>query len=207
MTPDSGRQESGTIRPSSPRLSFLIPVLRYNGRRYLLYELWKSIVENNPETPIVIREAQPADVPLIVEFIRGIAEYERLAHTVEITESLLHTHLFGERRYAEVFLGYLGDTPAGYALFFHNFSTFTGRPGIYLEDLFVRSEFRGRGIGIRLLKKVAHVARDRNCGRMEWSVLNWNRPAIEFYRSIDAVPMDAWTVFRLTEESIRKLTA
>jgi GNAT superfamily N-acetyltransferase len=158
------------------------------------------------ESDILIREAGPADVPLILSFIKGIAEYERLAHTVETTEELLHRYLFGEKRFAEVLLAFKGGEPAGYALFFHNYSTFTGRPGIYLEDLFVKPELRGMGVGFALLKRVAGIAVERNCGRMEWSVLNWNEPAIAFYKKLGAVPLDGWTVFRLTQTELRELT-
>jgi GNAT superfamily N-acetyltransferase len=164
-------------------------------------------MEPVPDPAIVIREADLSDVPLILSFIKGIAEYERLAHTVETTEDMLHTYLFGEKRYAEVLLAFLGEEPAGYALYFHNYSTFTGRPGLYLEDLFVKPEYRGKGIGFTLLKHVAQIAVDRNCGRMEWSVLDWNEPAIAFYQKLGAVPMGGWTVYRLIENELRNLIA
>jgi GNAT superfamily N-acetyltransferase len=152
-----------------------------------------------------IAPATSADVPLILDLIRGLAEYEKLSHEVVATEDLLREHLFGARSVAEVRLAYLGDTAVGFALYFHNFSTFLGRPGIYLEDVYVRPEFRGRGVGRALLKEVARVAAERKCGRLEWSVLDWNEPAIGFYRSLGAEPMSEWTVYRMTDDAIRKL--
>lgn len=150
----------------------------------------------------VIRCAAEQDVPLILNFIRGLAEYERLAHEVAATEELLRQTLFGERRVAEVIIGdYVGE-PVAFALFFHNFSTFLGRPGIYLEDLFVKPEMRGRGFGRVLLTYLAKLAKERNCGRVEWSVLDWNQPAIEFYKNLGAVPMSEWTIHRLTGEAL-----
>jgi GNAT superfamily N-acetyltransferase len=152
-----------------------------------------------------IRSATEGDVPLILSLIKDLAEYERLSHEVVATEEGLCDSLFGERAVAEVLLGYLGDDPAGFALFFHTFSTFLGRPGIYLEDLYVRPEFRGAGIGRALLVQLARLARERGCGRMEWSVLDWNEPAIGFYRSIGASPVSGWTVYRLTGEALEEL--
>ncbi|HUG27091.1 MAG TPA: GNAT family N-acetyltransferase [Gemmatimonadales bacterium] len=154
---------------------------------------------------LTIRPAVAADVPLILEFIRGLAEYERLAHEVVATEELLHRWLFGERPVAEVLLAELNEAPAGFALYFHNFSTFLGRPGIYLEDLFVRPAFRGRGVGVRLLGELARLAVDRGCGRLEWSVLEWNASAIGFYRALGAVAQDEWTVFRVTGDALTRL--
>ena len=154
-----------------------------------------------------IKAATEDDVPLILSFIRELAEYERLSHEVVATEDLLRESLFGERRGAEVLIGYYGDAPAGFALFFDNFSTFLGRPGIYLEDLYVKPEFRGSGIGRALLIHVAGLAKERNCGRLEWSVLDWNEPAIKFYESMGAVPRDEWTVYRVTGEALEKLAA
>lgn len=145
------------------------------------------------------------DVPLILDFIKGLAEYERLAREVEATEELLREALFGERPAAEVLIARLGGEPVGFALFFHNFSTFTGRRGIYLEDLFVRPEARGRGVGRALLARLARLARERECGRLEWAVLDWNEPAIRFYRSLGARPMDEWTVFRLAGDALARL--
>ncbi len=145
-----------------------------------------------------IRAATPDDVPLILSFVRELAEYERLSHEVVATEYTLRESLFGERRGAEVVIGYHEGTPAGFALFFHSFSTFLGKPGIYLEDLYVRPEFRGAGIGRALLAHLARLARERGCGRLEWSVLDWNEPAIGFYSKIGASPVSGWTVYRVT---------
>ncbi len=158
-------------------------------------------------TEIGIRPASEEDVPLILSFIKELAEYERLSHEVSATEELLRFHLFGERREAEVVIGQHADEPAGFALFFHNFSTFLGRPGIYLEDLYVKPAFRGNGIGRAMLVYLAGLARERDCGRLEWSVLDWNEPAIGLYRSIGAVPMDDWTVYRVAGEALQKLAA
>jgi GNAT superfamily N-acetyltransferase len=152
-----------------------------------------------------IHPATEADVPLILTFIRELADYERLSHEVVATEDALRNSLFGERRFAEVLLGYGGGSPAGFALFFHNFSTFLGKPGIYLEDLYVRPEFRGAGIGRALLVHLARLARERGCGRLEWSVLDWNEPAVGFYRGIGASAVDGWTVYRLTGEALEGL--
>jgi GNAT superfamily N-acetyltransferase len=154
-----------------------------------------------------IRSATEDDVSLILALIKELAGYERLSHEVVATEEALRDSLFGERRVAEALLGYLGGDPAGFALFFHNFSTFLGRPGIYLEDLYVRPEFRGAGVGRALLVHIAGLARDRNCGRLEWSVLNWNEPAIGFYESIGASPVSGWTVYRVTGEVLEELAA
>ncbi|MBF8294512.1 MAG: family N-acetyltransferase [Bacteroidetes bacterium] len=147
------------------------------------------------------------DLSLILALIKELAEYERLAHEVIATEEVLSETLFGEQPYAEVVLAYYDDEPVGYALYFHSFSTFLGRPGLYLEDLFVRPAVRGKGIGKALLAFVAHVASERKCGRLEWSVLNWNEPAIGFYKSLGAKPMDTWTVYRLTVEPLARLAS
>jgi GNAT superfamily N-acetyltransferase len=152
-----------------------------------------------------IRPATEADVPLILTFIRELADYERLSHEVVATEEMLRETLFGERRFAEVLLGYRGGSPAGFALFFHNFSTFLGRPGIYLEDLYVKPEFRGTGLGRAMLVHLARLARERGCGRLEWSVLDWNEPAIGFYKSLGASPVSGWTVYRVTGEALDEL--
>ena len=154
-----------------------------------------------------IRVATEADVPLILSFIRELAEYERLSHEVVATEEGLRDSLFGERTGAEVVIGYQDGSPAGFALFFHNFSTFLGRPGLYLEDLYVKPETRGRGLGRALLVYLAKLATERGCGRMEWSVLDWNEPAIKLYRGIGATPMDEWTVYRVTGEALEDLAA
>jgi GNAT superfamily N-acetyltransferase len=152
-----------------------------------------------------IRPATAGDVPLIRRFIRELAEYERLADQAVATEEDLHETLFGERPYAEVLIAEVGAEPAGFALFFHNYSTFLGRPGIWLEDLYVRPEHRGAGVGRALLARLAALAVERRCGRLEWWVLDWNEPALRFYRSLQARPMDEWTVFRLSDEPLLRL--
>jgi len=146
------------------------------------------------------------DVPQILELIRGLAEYERLSHVCEVTEDRLRRTLFGDRPAAEVWLAYVGDKAgeecAGFALFFTNFPTFLGKPGLYLEDVFVKPHLRRKGIGLALLKKLAAIARERDYGRMEWSVLDWNEPAINFYKKLGAAPLDDWKLFRLTGEAL-----
>ena len=153
----------------------------------------------------MIRDATPDDVPVIAELIRGLAEYERLAHEVVLDEEELRSHLFGERRYAEVILAAADERVVGFALFFHNFSTFLGKPGIYLEDLFVRPEHRGAGHGKALLSHLAKLAVERGCGRLEWSVLDWNEPSIAFYGSLGARAMDEWTVYRVDGDALQSL--
>jgi GNAT superfamily N-acetyltransferase len=152
-----------------------------------------------------IRPAAEGDAPLILSFIKKFAVYEKLAHMVTATEDALRETLFGERRYAEVVIGYHGGEPVGFALFFHNYSTFLGRPGIYLEDLFVDEEHRGKGFGKALLAHLAKLAKERNCGRLEWAVLDWNEPSIKFYMALGAAPMDEWRGFRLTGDALDKL--
>ncbi len=154
-----------------------------------------------------VREASEADVPLILSFVRELAEYEELSHEVVATEEGLREGLFGERRYAQVLIAERDGLPAGFALFFHNFSTFLGKPGMYLEDLYVRPAFRGAGIGKKLLAHLAKLAVARGCGRLEWWVLDWNEPSIGFYRKLGAVPMDDWTVYRLTGGALDELAA
>ncbi|MBX3378088.1 MAG: GNAT family N-acetyltransferase [Phycisphaeraceae bacterium] len=154
---------------------------------------------------MTIRPAAPADVPLILSLIRELAEYERDPGAVVATPELLREHLFGPTPRAHCVIGELDGRPEGFALYFFNFSTWMGRPGLYLEDLFVRPECRGRGLGKALFLHLARLAHGMGCGRMEWSVLDWNTPAIEFYRSMGAISMDEWTVFRLTRESLAKL--
>ncbi len=154
----------------------------------------------------MIREAAESDVPLIMQFIRDLAEYERLADRVTATEEILRRTLFGNPRFAEVLIAEEDGVPAGFALFFHNYSTFLGQPGIYLEDLFVRQERRGRGYGKLLLGRLARIARDRGCGRVEWAVLDWNAPSIAFYRSIGAVSLDDWKIMRLTGEAMKRMS-
>ena len=152
-----------------------------------------------------IEPASEAQVPLILEFIRGLAEYEKLSDEVVATEASLRQSLFGPRPDAEVVIAYADDEPAGFALFFHNYSTFLGRRGLYLEDLFVKPAFRGRGVGRALLQHLARVAVERGCGRFEWWVLDWNEPAIRFYQSLGARPMGDWTVYRLTGPALEAL--
>ena len=152
-----------------------------------------------------IRPATAADVPIILELIRALATYERAPNDVTATENGLVEVLFDEKPSAEVLLAFENETAVGFAVFFHNFSTWLGRPGLYLEDLFVRPEHRGKGYGRALLIYLAKIARERGCGRMEWAVLDWNKPAIEFYRKLGAKPLDEWTVFRLTRDGIAKL--
>ena len=154
---------------------------------------------------IEIRAAAPADVPLILSLIRELAEYERLADQCIATPQLLHENLFGAKPVAEARIGLLDGAPVGFAIFFHNFSTFLARPGIYLEDIYVQPHARGKGVGKTLLKEVARVAVERNCGRMEWSVLDWNEPSIQFYKSMGAQPMSEWTVYRMTGAALQEL--
>jgi GNAT superfamily N-acetyltransferase len=154
---------------------------------------------------MTIRSAKPEDVPTILQLIRDLATYERAPHEVTATEEQLTEVLFGQRPAAEVVLALDGSVPVGFAVFFHNFSTWLGQPGVYLEDLFVKPQERGKGYGRALLVHLAKIARDRGCGRMEWAVLDWNEPAIQFYRALGANPMDEWTVFRLTRDGILKL--
>ena len=152
-----------------------------------------------------IRAATPADISLIGQFIRDLAEYEKLAHAVRFDEAVMAQKLFGPRPYAEVLIGEIDGVAQGFALFFHNFSTFEGRPGIYLEDLFVRPDARGSGLGKALLGKLAALAVERDCARLEWSVLDWNTPAIDFYKSLGATPMDEWTVYRVDGDALDNL--
>lgn len=157
------------------------------------------------ETGLSIRPATVTDVPVILQLIRDLAAYERAPNEVTATKEQLVDVLFGKKPAAEVLLAFENKTPVGFAVFFHNFSTWLGRAGLYLEDLFVKPEMRGKGYGRALLVDLARIARERGCGRMEWAVLNWNDPAIQFYRKLGAKPMDDWTVFRLTRDGIAKL--
>jgi GNAT superfamily N-acetyltransferase len=159
---------------------------------------------NTPED-FQIRSADVKDVPIILQLIRDLATYERAPNEVAATEEQLVDVLFSERPAATVLLAFEGAFPVGFAVYFFNFSTWLGRPGLYLEDLFVNPEKRGKGYGRALLVELAKIARDRGCGRMEWAVLNWNEPAIKFYRALGAEPMNEWTVFRLTRDEIAKL--
>ncbi len=156
---------------------------------------------------ISIRPATPADLPLIAQLIRDLADYEKLAHEVRFDEAVMGEKLFGARPYAEVVIGELDGAAQGFALFFHNFSTFEGKPGIYLEDLFVRPEARGSGLGKALLAHLAKLAVERDCARLEWSVLDWNEPAIGFYKKLGARLMDEWTVMRVDGTALQQLGA
>ena len=153
----------------------------------------------------LIRPADLKDVPVILQLIRDLATYERAPNDVTATEEQLIEVLFGERPAAEVLLAFEGQSPVGFAVYFYNFSTWLGRPGLYLEDLFVKPEMRGKGYGRALLVELAKIAQRRDCGRMEWAVLDWNEPAIKFYRTLGAKPMHEWTVFRLTRDEIATL--
>lgn len=152
-----------------------------------------------------IRDASADDVPLILSFIRELAEYEKRSSEVVANETLIRQNLFGERRFAEVIIGEFRNDPVSFAVFFHNFSTFLGRPGIYLEDLYVQPGMRGLGVGKTMLSYLANLALERDCGRLEWSVLGWNQPALKFYDSIGAEPMSEWTVQRITGDSLISL--
>ena len=152
-----------------------------------------------------IRPAQPGDIPLVLSLIRGLAEYEKLGHEVVATEEKLKQSLFGDRPAAEALIARYKGLPAGFALYFHNFSTFLGQPGLYLEDLFVKPEFRGHGIGQAMLAFLAALALERGCGRFEWAVLDWNRPARDFYESLGAKPMTDWIIHRVSGEALIRL--
>ena len=156
---------------------------------------------------ISLRVATRDDVALIAQFIRALADYEKLLDEVRFDEAVLAEKLFGPRPYAEVLIGEIDGKPEGFALFFHNFSTFEGKPGIYLEDLFVNPDARGSGLGTALLAKLAQLAVGRDCARLEWSVLDWNEPSIGFYKALGAKPMDEWTVFRLDGAALSGLAA
>jgi GNAT superfamily N-acetyltransferase len=155
--------------------------------------------KNNSQ--IYIRESKMDDIPLILSFIKELAEFEKLSDQVSVSEKILKDSLFGSKRYAEVFIAEYENKPAGQVLFFHNFSTFKGKPGIYIEDLYVRPQFRGQGIGKALLKYMIELAKKRNCSRVEWVVLNWNKPAIDFYKRMGAVPMNDWALYRISENN------
>ena len=162
----------------------------------------------NPNAPIPdfeIRLVAPGDVPLVYAFIRELAEYERLSQQVTATEADIRNALFGERPVAEALLAYYKNEPVGFAVYFTSFSTFVGRPGIYLEDIYIKPDMRGKGFGRALLVYLARLARQRHCGRMEWSVLDWNEPAIKFYKNLGAQAMDEWTVYRLTGKALERL--
>lgn len=154
---------------------------------------------------LTLRIAVESDLPVVLGFIEGLADYEKLRHACVATEAALRRTLFGERRYAEIIIADHDGVPAGFALFFHNYSTFLAKPGIYLEDLFVLPSHRGVGVGKALLVELARIAVVRDCGRLEWSVLDWNEPAIGFYKSLGAEPQDEWTIFRVTGDALAKL--
>jgi GNAT superfamily N-acetyltransferase len=159
------------------------------------------------ETRLTIQPATEADIPLVLMFIRGLAEYEHLSHLVTATEETLRDALFGARPGAEVLLAFETQTPVGFAVFFHNFSTFLGRRGLWLEDIYIDPAFRRKGHGRALLLHVARIAHERGCGRFEWSALDWNTPAIDFYKALGAVPLDDWTIFRATGAALEKMAA
>jgi GNAT superfamily N-acetyltransferase len=152
-----------------------------------------------------VRKATKEDCTLILQFIKELAAYEKLLHEVIADVATLEKNLFGENPYAKVIIGEVNGEPVGFALYFHNFSTFLGKPGIYLEDLYIKPEFRGKGFGKKLLAHLAKLAIELGCGRLEWWVLDWNEPAINFYKSLGAQPMDEWTVNRVTGEALEKL--
>ena len=160
---------------------------------------------NTTDSNLKLRAATEADVKLILDLIKGLAEYEKLSHEVVADEAGLRDTLFGEQKAAEVIIAEYEDEPAGFALFFHNYSTFLGKRGLYLEDLYVVPAFRGRGIGKALLSCLARIAVERDCGRFEWSVLDWNEPAIRFYKSLGGQLMAEWQIFRVTGEALTKL--
>ncbi len=157
------------------------------------------------EQNLTIREATEADIPALLGLIRELAEYEKLTHLVVATEESYKQALFGDQPAAEALMALVDGEPVGYAIFFQNFSTFLGRPGIYLEDIYVRPDTRGQGIGKKLFCTVARIAHDRNCGRMEWCVLHWNKPSIEFYDALGADSMDDWLLMRLTGDALAKV--
>ncbi len=162
---------------------------------------------NAPPLAVRIEAATPADVPTLLTLIRELAAFERLLDEVQATEQQLHEGLFGARPSAEVVVARAGTEVVGFALFFHNFSTFLGKPGLYLEDLFVRQQYRGQGCGEALLRYLARLAVERGCGRFEWSVLDWNQRAIDFYKNLGAVPLAEWTIFRVTGDALTRLAA
>ncbi|MFN4082139.1 MAG: GNAT family N-acetyltransferase [Bacteroidia bacterium] len=152
-----------------------------------------------------IREAKEKDIPVILHFIKAIADYEKLSHLVQATEESIKKTLFNNPVFAKCIIGYELYVPVGFALYFYNYSTFVSKPGIYLEDLFISTEHRGKGYGKALLLELVKIAKQQNCGRVEWSVLNWNKPAIDFYEKLGAKPLSEWTVYRLNEEDINRL--
>lgn len=165
----------------------------------------ETMTDRRDATNLTIRSADADDVPVILGLIRELADYEKMSNEVVASEDSLKASLFCDRRVAEVLIGELDGAAVTFAVFFHNFSTFLGRHGLYLEDLYVKPEHRGKGFGRAMLSRLAQIAVERHCGRLEWAVLDWNEPAIGFYRKLGAVPMDEWTVFRITGQPLRKL--
>ncbi len=163
------------------------------------------IKASSPDSDFKIRHAKKKDIPLVLDFIKAIAEYEKLSHEVVATEKDLEKYLFSDKKVAEVVIAYLKDEPVGFALYFQNFSTFLGKPGIHLEDLYVHEKFRGKGFGKKLLTYLARLAVERDCGRLEWVVLDWNEPAIKFYESLGAKIMNEWLVTRVTGADLIEL--
>ena len=161
----------------------------------------------SPPESLRIEPATERDIPLILEFVRGLAEYEKHLDRVEATEDRIRKTLFGAEPAAQVVFAYDNDTPVGYAIFFYTYSSFVGLPGVYLEDLFVKPEARGKSVGRELLRYLARVAKEKGCSRIEWAVLNWNEPAIGFYKKLGAVPMDEWDVYRLSGTELDRLAA
>jgi GNAT superfamily N-acetyltransferase len=166
---------------------------------------WKGTIEKMSERTFQIRNAMISDVPIILQLIRDLASYERAPDDVLATEEGLRGVLFGAEPAAKVVIAFENAIAVGFAVYFFNFSTWLARPGLYLEDLFVKPEVRGRGYGRALLVHLAKIARDHNCGRMEWAVLTWNEPAIQFYKNLGAVPLEEWRVFRLTKDALANL--
>ncbi len=193
------------------QFSFPQPALRANFSRReketRLYRKHSMADKNTSGTQILLRAARLADISQILAFIRELAEYEKLAHEAVADEATLAAQLFGDRPAAEVVIAEVDGKAAGFALFFHNFSTFLGQRGLYLEDLYVKPDFRGLGLGRRLMVHLAQLAVERDCGRFEWSVLDWNEPAIRFYRSLGAAGLDEWTVQRVTGAALHALAA
>lgn len=166
---------------------------------------YSSIIKKIMRDIFEIKPATSADIPLILSFINELAEYEKLSHEVVATEALLKQTLFNEKSVAFVIIGYLNHIPISFAIYFYNFSTFLGRPGIYLEDLYVRPNARGKGIGQRMLAYLAHIAKEKNCGRLEWQVLDWNKDAIGFYERIGAKAVNDWTLYRLAGDALESV--
>ena len=162
--------------------------------------------EANHPGDLKIRRAEEEDVPVLLQFIKKLALYERLSDAVTATEEILRRNLFGEKNVAEAILAEYQGVVAGFAVYFYNFSTFEGKPGIFIEDLYVDERYRRQGLGLAMFMHVARLAKEQECGRLEWSVLNWNEPAIRFYENLGAQPLSDWTTYRLTGEALRRIT-